>query len=299
MGSPEDEEGRFDDEGPQHRVTLTKGYWLFDTPVTQALWEAVMGSNPSKFQSLDRPVEQVSWDETEEFLNKLNKRFDDLDLTLPTEAQWEYACRAGIELATYGGTMEIKGERNAPVLDEISWYGGNSGVDFDLDEGYDSSGWKETQYDHDKAGTRQVGLKQANPWGLYDMLGNVWEWCLDDMRDYKDTTETDPSGSLESKSRLCAAVPGATAPAMFALLRAFSTTATIGTAISVSGVPEFGGEQSRSGWGVAKRSARPKQNVLAEWLSLAHKVPQKKNLLQFRPHLLLFDLIAKNWNFRR
>ena len=145
------EEGRYGkdtnyNEGPQHRVTLIKGYWLFDTPVTQALWEAVMGSNPSKYKSPGRPVDSVTWNDAQEFLTKINARFDGLDLTLPTEAQWEYACRAGAELATYAGAMEIKGKHNAPILDEIAWYGGNSGLDFDLDEGYDSSDWPEKQY---------------------------------------------------------------------------------------------------------------------------------------------------------
>ena len=98
---------------------------------------------------------------------------------LPSEAQWEYACRAGTETALYSGNLEILGERNAPALDPIAWYGGNSGVDFDLKDGHDSSDWSEKQYPHTRAGTRPVKLKRVNPWGLYDLLGNVWEWTQD------------------------------------------------------------------------------------------------------------------------
>jgi formylglycine-generating enzyme required for sulfatase activity len=176
MGSPEDEAGRGEDEGPRHEVTLESGFWLFDTPCTQALWEAVMGGNPSRFVSPTRPVEQVSFEDAERFLARVNERVPKLDLVLPSEAQWEYACRAGTETASYAGAMSIVGEHNAPVLDAIAWYGGNSGIGFELENGEDSSDWPEKQYDHAKAGTRPVGLKAPNPWGLHDMLGNVWEW---------------------------------------------------------------------------------------------------------------------------
>jgi len=135
MGSPEDEPGRWEDEGPRHEVRIQKGFWLFDTPCTQALWEAVMGDNPSEFKSPDRPVEQVSWEDVQGFLQRMNERIPGLELVLSSEAQWEHACRAGSETALYSGSIEILGEANAPALDPIAWYGGNSNQGFELENG--------------------------------------------------------------------------------------------------------------------------------------------------------------------
>ncbi|GEM_PF-2550200 len=196
MGSPPEEAGRDSDEGPQHEVTLQTGFWLFDTPCTQALWQAVMGNNPSRFKTLDRPVEQVSHQDAITFLQQINRRLPGLDLTLPSEAQWEYAARAGTTEATYAGDLDMLGECNAPVLDDIAWYGGNSGVGFDLDNGHDSSDWPEKQYDHTRAGTHPVGQKAANPWGLHDMLGNVWEWCADTWHATYEGAPTDGAARL-------------------------------------------------------------------------------------------------------
>jgi len=187
MGSPENEAGRYDNEGPQTDITLEQGFWLFDTPVTQELYEAVTGKkNPSRFISPTRPVENVDWNDAQDFMARINERLKQLDgdgdglqFTLPSEAQWEYACRAGTAEATYAGPLEILGANKAPILDKVAWYGGNSGKDFELEKGDDSSGWPEKQYDHRKAGTMPVKMKSANPWGFYDMLGNVWEWCED------------------------------------------------------------------------------------------------------------------------
>ena len=195
MGSPDDEAGRADWEGPLHQVELTQGFWLADTPCTQALWQEVMGENPSRFLSPTRPVERVSWEDCHRFFERVEQRQPGLDLRLPTEAQWEHACRAGTTTATWLGDLDILGERNAPGLDIIAWYGGNSGVDFDLEGGYDTSDWQEMQAPNPKAGTRNVKWKPPNPWGFYDMLGNVWEWCVDSWNwgvSYPDGNRIDP-----------------------------------------------------------------------------------------------------------
>jgi len=164
MGSPEDEKGRFGDEGPVHEVILATGFWLFDTPVTQALWQAVMADNPSQFKTPDRPVEQVSWKDSQDFIERINQRLPGLDLSLPSEAQWEYACRAGSQTALYPPGPG-PGDDDEPVeLDAIAWYRDNSNQEFELAGG---------------RGTHPVALKQPNRWGLYDMLGNVWEWTAD------------------------------------------------------------------------------------------------------------------------
>lgn len=191
MGSPESEEGRGDDE-VQHAVTLTQGFWMGDTPCTQALWEVVMGTNPSEYRSPQRPVESVSWDDVQRFLERLDARAPGLEARLPTEAQWEYACRAGTTTATYVGDLNIRGANDAPVLDAIAWYGGNSGLGYKLGHSVDSSGWPEKQYNHSRAGSRVVAQMQPNGWGLHDLLGNVYEWCADTYGAYPAATAVDP-----------------------------------------------------------------------------------------------------------
>ena len=214
MGSPEDEQGRFDNE-TQHEVFLTRGYWLGETPVTQELYEALVGRNPSRFRTPDRPVENVTWDDAVAFTDKLRGELPDvsdgLSWRLPTEAEWEHACRAGTTTSTYAGELRVEGEHNAPLLDAIAWYGGNSGVGYDLDEHHDSSGWPNKQYDHARAGTRPVKEPRRhlddprdprNAFGLHDMLGNVWEWCMDWHGAYPRGTATDPSGPAQGSYRV-------------------------------------------------------------------------------------------------
>ena len=152
--------------------------------MTQALWRALMRRNPSYFKSDDRPVEQVSWDDCQMFIQQLNGSLAGFEARLPTEVEWERACRAGTTTASWVGDLTLRGENDAPELDAIAWYGGNSGVGFELDNGYDSSDWPEKQYPHTRAGTHPVGLLQANPYGLHDMLGNVFEWCQDAAEDF-------------------------------------------------------------------------------------------------------------------
>ena len=153
MGSPDNEKGRSEQEGPRHQVTLTQGFWLADAPCTQAVYEAVTGQNPSRFEDADRPVEMVSWDDALGFIRALNDRVSGA-FVLPSEAQWEYACRATTMAARYG------------ALDAIAWYPGNAGDQ-----------------------THPVRQKQPNAWGLYDMLGNVWEWCQDGAAGETDNPE--------------------------------------------------------------------------------------------------------------
>jgi formylglycine-generating enzyme required for sulfatase activity len=135
--------------------------------VTQAQWEAVMGNNPSRFKGPNRPVEMVSWDDAQAFIAALNRRNDGYVYRLPTEAEWEYACRAG-------STGDYAGK-----LDEMGWYEENAGRQ-----------------------THPVGQKQPNAWGLYDMHGNVSEWCQDSYRLYPDGVVTDPQGPSSDSNRV-------------------------------------------------------------------------------------------------
>lgn len=188
MGSPSEEEGRTMDEGPQHEVEITPGFWLFETPVTQALWQALTAGNPSHFRGPSRPVECVSFHDVQSFIAAVDQSQAAFQLALPSEAQWEYACRTGTDKATWLGDHQLEGINNVSLLDEICWYAGNASAAFHSKDGVDSSSWPQCDHPGVKAGTHPVGLKEPNPWGLYDMLGNVWEWCADGMRDYEAAT---------------------------------------------------------------------------------------------------------------
>ena len=172
MGATEEQgEDAYDDENPVHRVTLSS-YLIGKHKVTQALWEEVMGSNPSyNKQGGDYPVENVSWFDCQEFVKKLNARTG-MQFRLPTEAEWEYAARGGDRSKGY----KYAGSGN---LDEVGWYGGNSGKH-----------------------THPVGEKKPNELGLYDMSGNVWEWCQDWYGDYMDEAQTNPTGPQSEGNRV-------------------------------------------------------------------------------------------------
>jgi formylglycine-generating enzyme required for sulfatase activity len=237
MGSPESEEGREDGE-TQHSVTITRAYCMKATEVTQGEWQAVMGGNPSGFASCGAncPVEQVSWDHAVGYANALSRReglpecyagttFTGLTCTgyrLPTEAEWEYAARAGTMGATYGGNLTIRGERNGPALDPIAWYGGNSGVSYD--GAVDCSSWADKQFPSERCGTHPVGQKQPNAWGLYDMLGNVWEWTGDRPGEYSGAV-IDPPGPATGSHRVFRGGSWSNTPAYArAAFRNFGTT---------------------------------------------------------------------------
>jgi formylglycine-generating enzyme required for sulfatase activity len=178
MGSPDTEHERSRDEGPQHPVTMTQGFWLADTACTQALWLALVGGdNPSGLTSnLQLPVEQVSWNNvTRRFLPKLQALLPaDTKATLPTEAQWEYACRAGTSTPfSWGDTIH-------PGL-----------VNYDGNRPY--NGGLKGEY---RRRTVPVLSLPANDWGLHQMHGNVSEWCLDEARDYAKGTAINPTRTV-------------------------------------------------------------------------------------------------------
>ena len=168
MGSPDDEPGRFKDEGPQHRVLLTQGFWLADSACTQVLWLAVMGGkNPSRFSSdANNPVENVDWDQAQTFLKNLQASWTEgYAAQLPTEAEWEYACRAGTTEAYNLGKQVTTAQ-----------------VNFSGMFAYDD---KKPTLGQPRDSTVPVKSLPPNDWGLYEMHGNVWEWCDDgDLRQY-------------------------------------------------------------------------------------------------------------------
>jgi formylglycine-generating enzyme required for sulfatase activity len=161
-------------EQPAHKVTITKPFYLGRYEVTQEQWQAVMGDNPSQFKGPKNPVTNMSWEDCQAFLDKLNGKFGAGKFQLLTEAQWEYACRAG-------STTRYCFADDESELGEYSWYAANS----------------------DRK-THPVGEKKPNAWGLYDMHGNVWEWCQDWWKDgyYKESPVDDPTGAATGSHRV-------------------------------------------------------------------------------------------------
>ena len=171
MGATSEMKDPYSDEKPVHQVTLTNDYYMGKYEVTQALWQAVMGSNPSNFKGDNLPVETVNWNDCQEFISKLNS-LTGRKFRLPTEAEWEYAARGGKKSRGY----QYSGSRK---ISDVAWYEGNS-----------------------RSKTHPVGRKQANELGIYDMSGNVWEWCSDWYGSYSSSSQTNPMGSDSGAKRV-------------------------------------------------------------------------------------------------
>ena len=171
MGATLEMQDSYDDEMPVHQVTLTNDYYMGKYEVTQALWQAVMGNNPSKFKGDNLPVESVSWKDCQKFISKLNKKTG-RKFRLPTEAEWEYAARGGKKSRGY----QYSGSSN---ISDVAWYAGNGSNK-----------------------THPVGTKQSNELGLYDMTGNVWEWCQDWYGSYVSSSQTNPTGAVSGSRRV-------------------------------------------------------------------------------------------------
>lgn len=159
-----------DDELPRHEVCIKKDFYLGKTEVTQEQWVAVMDKNPSKFKGRSSPVEKVKWKDAQEFIRRLNEKEGGNHYRLPTESEWEYACRAGSTSDYYFGDYDR-------FLPEYGWFRGNS-----------------------NKRTHPVAQKKPNPWGLYDMHGNVWEWVEDCYHETKYSSEAPKDGSAWNSS---------------------------------------------------------------------------------------------------
>ncbi|MDA1138447.1 MAG: formylglycine-generating enzyme family protein [Planctomycetota bacterium] len=185
MGSPKNEKDRAKDE-TQHRVTVTKPFYMGKYEVTQAEWKQVTGKEPWKGQTYAKEnsrhaATEISWQDCQEFLGKAGS-----ELRLPTEAEWEYACRAGTTTAYSFGDGSSK-------LGDYGWFSENASAKGERSENASAKG---ERYAH------PVGQKKPNAWGLYDMHGNVWEWCSDWFGDYSSRTDTDPTGAQSGSYRV-------------------------------------------------------------------------------------------------
>jgi len=178
------------DEKPTHRVTLST-YYIGETEVTQALWQAVMGNNPSYWKGSNLPVEEVSWEDCQSFVRELN-RMTGKNFRLPTEAEWEFAARGGNKSTgcKYSGSN---------TLDDVGWYWKNSGDKY----------WSGTDSDRDfkkisnnNCRSHIVKTKKPNELGIYDMSGNVWEWCQDWFGNYSSSPQTNPTGPTSGSYRV-------------------------------------------------------------------------------------------------
>jgi formylglycine-generating enzyme required for sulfatase activity len=163
MGSPFKEKDEFPYECPAHKIAIKQSFYMGKSPVTQKQWKKITGKNPSHFKGEDRPVEMVAWNEVQKFVKKLNEKEHTDKYRLPSEAEWEYACRAGTETRYYFGDDWSK-------LNEYAWYAENSGGQ-----------------------THPCGQKKPNFWGLYDMHGNVWEWVQDNWHENYNGSPSDGS----------------------------------------------------------------------------------------------------------